>query len=350
MPDVEKPKICFISLPGEITQSKNGFVSPLEVSPRLTEVVNPDVVDLTQTKDVVEWARLSAEVIHSRRNDYKGFVVTGYKDALQFIAPRLAFAFGPSLDKTIVVSATQIPAPEPQSAASLHLIWAAMAANTPFREVVISYNDLVLRGTNFRVGSSGYSQSISYEPYSQSQDYLGRFAVGGVGVQHQREVPKGNDTFHNIFENRIAQISIHPGLNPDFISRLLKMPEIEDMKGLVLESPSLSLMNMPPYDLTCVIDSFKRANIPVLITTTVADDQIGEELSPYQENLEGLGAILGRFMNPVVAVTKFSWAIGSANSRIKSGDLSEEQRLPQIQEIMKKPYVGEFGIHAPFTK
>lgn len=349
MSEKEKPKICFITTPGEITRLNTGFATPLEISPRLSDVVNVDVVNLVGTEqNIIELTKLAAEVIHHRLGNYAGFVVTGYTVALQFMAPRLAFAFGPSLDKTIAVTGSGIPAHESHSAASLDFLNAAMvAAKNPFKEVVITYGDYITRGTNFRVGNVGYAQRMVYEPYSQPKGYLGTFTIGGVEVNHSRKTPQDRkDTFQNDFESEIASFIISPGTEPGFLRGL----DRTDMKGVVIYSPSLSLPEVAPYAFPSVIDEYARANIPVLITTTTVNDAVGAELTPYQEYLEGLGAILGRYMNPEVALTKFSWAISRVNSQIAAGGLQQERRISAIREIMKKPYVGEFGIYSPFSE
>lgn len=344
MRNAEKPRIYFVNTPGEITRAVEGHDSPLEVSPSLRRTAEVDVIDLTEPNiDIVELSMRVADTIHPRLGDYDGFVVTAGKDFIPYIAPRLAFAFGPSLDRTVVVTGTNISATFEHSGASVDLIRAALVASHPFKEVVVNFNDLITRGVDSELRPMGGTLR-AYKPHSHQHGYLGQFTSAGVEVNHQRVFKSGEDSFHNKFENRVVTISVDPGSDPRVYGSLVT----SGVQGLILESPAWNVPSREPYSFIPLISDFTRHNLPVMLTSrsvdTLADEQLaGETL------MEALNCVASRFMTPEVATVKFSWVIAGVSDEITAGTLPEKEKLPKIKELMRKPYVGEYGIFRAFS-
>lgn len=346
MKSAEKPRICFINTPGEITQAVEGFVSPLEVSPTLNRVAQIDVIDLTEPR--LEIAQLSlrvADIIHSNLEDYDGFVVTARKDYLQHIAPRLAFAFGPSLDKTVVATATDTLAAFDYSSASIELIRAAMVASQPFKEVVISFEDLITRGVDSKPSPNDNLTSYTYTPYSNPGGHLGVFTRTGIKVNHQRDFKAGEDTFYNHFENAVPYILVGSGSDPNVWGGLVE----SGIQGVVLESPGWKIPTLGYYSFVHLAGELTGKKIPVMLTSRSNDTLVDENEKLQGGLFDSLNCIYGRFMTPEVAAAKFSWVIAGVNGEIAAGILPKEEKLPKIKELMRRPYVGEYGIYKPFT-
>lgn len=346
MRNTERPRICFINTPGEITRAVEGYDSPLKVSPSLRRNAAVDVVDLTEPEiDIAELSMRIADTIHPRLGDYDGFVVTAGQRFLQYIAPRLAFAFGPSLDKTVVVTGTNISATFQHSGASVDLIRATIVASHPFREVVVNFDNLITRGVDSELRQMG-NTFRAYKPHSDQYGYLGQFTAAGVEVNHQRVFKSGEDTFHNQFDSRIVAISVNPGSDPRVYVGLVT----SGVQGLIMESPAWNIPSQEPYSFIPLVSDFIRHNLPVMLTSRSLDTLLGEKEKTTGEKLmDGLNGITGRYMTPEVAAIKFSWVIARVSTEIATGILPEKEKLPKIKELMRKPYVGEYGIFRTFN-
>lgn len=344
MKNAERPRICFVNTPGEITRSGDGYASPLEISPFLERSAQVSVVDLTESQmDIGILSQRVADVIHPYLEDHDGFVITGGRDYLQYIAPRLAFAFGPSLNKTIVVTGTNISANFGTSAASVDLIRAALVASNPFREVVIAFEDLITRGVDSEIRPRG-NFLRTYEPHSHEYAHLGNFTAAGVEVGYQREFKLGEDSFHNRFEDRIVAIDVSPGSDPNVWKGLVS----SGVQGLILESPAWNIPSREPYDFYPLVSDFTMHNLPVMLTSRSIDTLSKEQL-PGEKLIDDVNGIAGRFMTPEVATAKFSWVIAKVLDEIAAGWLTEKEKLPKIKELIERPYVGEYGIFNAFN-
>ncbi len=351
MTEQHKPRICIVNTPGEINASRSGFVSPLEVAPKLQTIADVDVLELHDSnRDLSLISSDIAEIIHARRKSYRGFVVTGAKYDLHLIASRLAFAFGPGLDKTVALTGTDIPAYEIISNASQDLARATMVAASNFNEVVISYDDSILRGVTARMTTHGFSSRMTYEPPWGKYELMGAITASGLEL-YQRKETKAEDTFHNDFQRGIPTVSLHPGSDPEFTSESVASAS-ENLKGLVFIVPSFSQLTAArmPYSHLGLLVDLKRDGIPVLITKDTLDTPEDLSNSFHEEALMRFDAIPGKYMSPQVAIAKFSWAVGRVTKQIELGEVAAKDKIARVSEIMRKPYVGEFGIYQPFTE
>ncbi len=348
MADTERPRICFINTPGEITKAERGFANPLDISPDLPAVANVGIIDLTQTTEgVIGLTKRVADTIHPLLGDYDGFVVTGGRDNLHLIASRLAFAFGPSLDRTIAVAGTHIPAYYGHSGARVDLIKAAMVAATPFREAVVLYDNLITRGSNAELKAVGQSPLRSYIPYWPTDwGHLGEVTSLGVEVNYRRDFKPTEGTFINDFETDMAVIPLTPGLEPEFY-----VPATQGRQAVVIEGYGWGIPAREPYSFIPLIADLLRHNTPVIFTSRVRDTLIpDDEKLPGEAVMDSLGGVTGRLMTPEIATAKFSWVVRRVNNEITDGHLPEKNKLPRVKELMKRPYVGEFGIYKPFSE
>ncbi len=344
MHEAPMPRICVITTPGEITATREGFASPLDISPNLGRFADIDTVSFDKPGSVsMDLVGNVIKAIHRRRKIYDGFVVTGNAKSIQLLSERLAFAFGPGLDRTIAVTGTNIPAYEAHSAASVDLIRAAMVANTPFRESVIVYDNSIVRGSNSMIGRAGHSSIMAYLPYYPS-DELGRITGWGVEAKHLRDFKPRRSTYNNDFQQMIAAFGSST-LEPEFIEPLISV-----VQGLVIQSTSFSLSSLDPYSCIPLIDTLLRRGIPVMVTSEVAYNSHTQVHRSQHEVIETLGAIAAKGMHPEVAMVKFRWVVKRVNDKIAAGKLPETQKLARIRELMSKSYVGEFGIYKPFNQ
>lgn len=347
MVNTERGTIGFIPTSGEMMRSGNRL-SPLGSLSHLNEIVDIKVLDGIRVEAGAPDPSVEqiAEMIHAQMSQHSGFVVTVGKYDIQHLAPRLAFALGPNLNKTVVVAGTNISADFPHSRAPENLVEAAMIANMPFREVVISFGDCVVRGTDSRARSMGSSSNLIYESRSDPKyGHLGEITGSGVEVNHLRSPQEGKDSFHNDFETKILAFSATPG----FQAELYEDAAFKS-KGVIIEMPDWALPIKEPYSILPLIDDITRRNIPVMLTSRVDDTLMGAGESHSERMMEVFRGVVGRFMGIETATAKFSWAIRVVDNEIAQGKLSESDKLARVKDLIQRPYVGEFGIHRPFNE
>ncbi len=340
----EAPVINIINTPGEINRIRTGFAHPFEVSPHLREMPNVEVVNLADSRmGIVELAKQVADTIHT--SEASGFVVTTRAVDIQYVAPRLAFAFGPNLDKTVVVTGSNISAEYGHSKAREEFVKGVITAQTPFNEVVVAFEDRILRATTCRIQNYGRSTSVLYETPGKPFDYLGEIGADGVYIKNiQERDMDGEDTFHNDFETKISVIPITPGLEPEFYRESL------NSRGVVIESVAWNIPTRGEYSFVPLISELVRNNIPVMLTSKViADRDSALQLLRGESIINLCGGVSAIGMSHEVAIAKFSWAIRRVDEEIASGKLPEDDRIARVNEIIKTPYVGEFGLNEQFN-
>lgn len=340
----ERAKICVVTTPGEITCiGGNRYEDPRSISAGLEEIADIDVIRFDDSKSGIgELTEEVARVIHPFLNSYNGFVVTGGKFNLQYIASRLAFTFGPNLNRTIAVTGANLNVEEDPFKAAGDLNRATMAAALSFNEAVVSFEDLIVRGNSCQLRNV-YPGWIDYIPYRRREGYrhLGKFRPWGIEINHQREnTPTGKVNFLPDFESDIVVFGVAPGTEPESIEQIAFQ-----RKGLVLTlEGGLALPARDPYSFYPLVDNLSWANIPVLVVSPVTGEKIPDDV-----RYEKLGGIALSGIDPMVAVTKFSWVLKRVEDELGAGKLQPRDKIARVKEWMEAPYVGEFGIGQPFN-
>lgn len=340
--EAEKPSICFITLGGEITKLEDRYADPREISPALTKIAAIDVVRLEKPQqDIADLTRGATEVIYSHLNDYDGFVVTAGKYDLQTIAPRLSFAFGPNLDRTVVVTGSNIPAAFLHGGASAGLVRAAMVASVPFKEVVIAFEASIVRGVSFQVGVAGSPDMLAYHSYTP-YGHLGEITALGVEINYLEQFEPGEVNFYPDFEFKTPSFVLSPGTEPELVE-----PIALGGRGIILASNGPNLPTEEYYSFIDLIAKSYRKGIPVLIAGRTL--RFGDHRLFRDQGDEILGVIIARGLNYEVASAKFGWVLRRVAEEITTGKTAEEDKIARVKEWMNAPYVGEFGIDRPFN-
>ncbi|MDP3974351.1 MAG: asparaginase domain-containing protein [Candidatus Daviesbacteria bacterium] len=338
----EKPRICFITTPGEITQLKSGYGDPRQISPGLINIADVAVVRMDKARFVDP--KTVAEAVYSRLDRYDGFVVTAGKEDLQILAPRLSFALGPNLDKTVAVTSSNIPASFVHSGARERLVRAAMVAGAPFKEVVIAFDELAVRGTSSQVGFKGSVNLLAYNSYYED-GHLGKITALGLEINHVRKSESGIVNLLPDINNNVVSFGITPGTEPELIE-----PLTEGKSGVIFSTDGKALPSQDPYSLFPLARRLIEKGIPILVANTVRDATLGIQAHYMEESaVEELGGIVVRNMNFMVATTKFCWVLSRVAEEVANGKIPLERKIARVKQWMETPYVGEFGIRRPFN-
>jgi len=116
-------------------------------------LIDSSCIDLTDISHI-------AQVVEKNYRDYDGFVIIHGTDTMAYTASTLSFMFE-NLNKTVVVTGSQIPISNLRSDAVDNLLGALMVAG-PFQipEVVIYFDNKILRGNRATKASSSKMEAF----------------------------------------------------------------------------------------------------------------------------------------------------------------------------------------------
>lgn len=343
-------RVCLINTGGTLgmeRQSDGTLAQPVDLRafynsvPELHEVAEIESLPL-MCKDGINMApddwKVLAEAIFARRDDgYAGFVVSHGTDTLAYTAAAIAFTFGAALPFPVIFTGAQAPMDVLHGDARSNLIRATKLATEKIPEVCIAYSDKC-----FRAVRAQKNDDFRFEGFISPT--LSPLAVVTETIEIKKDLLRPVDQSERLrsraqFENRVVKLQCHPGLDPVLYGRFLEM---EDVKGLVLETPGVG--NIPfdaPWSMIPLIREAVAKNIPVLITSQFpVKTETRGQYRPANAPLEA-GAVSAGNMTAPAALVKFMWAIGQAQRLLTAGEITEEERVPEIKAIMGRNIIGE---------
>ena len=180
-----------------------------------------------------QWQTI-ADVIIKHYQEYSGFVVIHGTDTLAFTSSILSFLLQ-GLDKTVVVTGAQIPLALPKNDAEQNFKQSLHVANASFNEVVIVFDQKVLRGnrsTKFDSSELAAFQSPTLAPVADLK--TDSYEILSSTLKND-DLKLENLSFNN---HAVGIIALHPGINP---TQLLTLASC--YKGIILRT--FGTGNMP---------------------------------------------------------------------------------------------------------
>jgi L-asparaginase len=344
----KKQKICLIYTGGTIgmyRDPESGTLRPpknpksfLKIAPELNEIAEFDFVDL-MNKDSTninpgDWT-VVAKGIYDRRNEgFKGFVIVHGTDTMHFSASAVAFALGENLRFPVVFTGAQTPPDVPHGDARVNLLRAFKVALTDIAEVVICFGDYVFRGCRAQKKDERRFNAFESPAYPPLADITEEIVVNNLVTKTGKD-KKGDIDFKPDFASGIFQVSLIPGLEPEFLFKLL---EGTGCKGIVLRSFGAgNVPNKHPYSLIDFIKTSTEQVTPVLITSQFpANATLHTAYEPGRDAIEA-GAIPTGNMTSACATSKFRWVLAQVDTITDKGE-----KLERIRKMMDTDYIGEF--------
>jgi len=346
-------RVCVVNIGGTIgmeTGATGSMVAPVDLMQfyrrysEINKIARIEPVPLL-SKDGAnifpeDWETLAFTIYSMRTKGFDGFVVAGGTDTLAYTASAVAFALGQALNFPVVFTGAQAPIKVPYGDAKVNLIRACLVETLDIKEVVISFDDQVLRAVRAEKKDDyrfeGF-HSPSYRP----------LAIIAERVEIQRELlrrPTGAyvpkiERGQAIFARNVWQIVQYPGLDPNLYVRALDS-DVPD--GIVIQT--LGIGNLPtisPYSFQTLVEQATKRQIPVLLTSRYPiQPEFVAQYVPASQALKW-GAIQGGNMTPAAALTKFMWVIPQVDAAISEGQLLPERRVQEIARLMSEDYIGE---------
>ncbi|MCO4772159.1 MAG: type I asparaginase [Deltaproteobacteria bacterium] len=278
-----------------------------------------------------QWVAI-AEVIAANHDRYDAFVVMHGTDTMAYTASALSFMLQ-GLDKTVVLTGSQIPLSRTRNDAVDNLLGALLLAGTySIPEVGIYFSDKLLRGNRAsKVDASGFEAFRS-----------GNFpALVHVGVEVDvrwdlvRPPDPGGLQILPITSEHVAALRLFPSLSAEVLERFLQPP----IEGLVLETYGAG--NAPdnrPRLLQVLKEAVDRG-VVIINCTQCFRGMVTDDYSTGRA-LADVGVVAGADLTAEAALTKLQWLLsrgltpGEVRHRMTQslrGELTEPQATPRFR-------------------
>ncbi|MFH0781533.1 MAG: asparaginase [Pseudomonadota bacterium] len=350
---IKRKKICLIYTGGTIgmieEQDENGEwvrrppkdVAAFEqMAPEINTIADIEFVPLLN-KDSTDmnpndWTAM-AKAVYERRTQFDGFVIAHGTDTMHFSASALAFAFGRNLNFPIVFTGAQTTAFVAHGDARINLIRAVRVAIEDIAEVVICFGNYVFRGCRTQKKDERLFDAFhspAFFPLADITETI-QFTPSARRIDPER----GEIDFQPDFELGLLQISLIPGLLPKNFDSLL---DNNAVGGVILQSFGAGNVPMEAeFSFEGFIQKAKNKNIPVIIASQFpANSTLHSIYEPGQKAIKA-GAIPTGNMTNAAASAKFRWVLAGVNQEIKSGKMTEGEKLAKIKQRMTKTIVEE---------
>ncbi|WP_413701164.1 asparaginase [Psychromonas sp. KJ10-10] len=181
-----------------------------EYSPLIDSAnVSPDV-----------WQTIAKD-IHSRYDEFDGFIILHGTDTMSYTASALSFVFE-NLSKPIIITGSQIPLSQLRTDARINLLNSLyIVAHHPINEVCLFFNNYLFRGNRTtKQYADGFDAFVSpnHVPLLEA----------GIEIKKYNKLPNivySDDlVVHEIEVKSIAILHLFPGLNWQVLDNLLKSP------------------------------------------------------------------------------------------------------------------------------
>lgn len=341
----KKKKILIIGYGGTIVMvidQKRKAVIPaknleeiMQYIPRLHEMANIKM-EMLSNKDSTnitpeDWARL-AQFIYSKHNEYDGFVITHGTNTMAYTASALALSLGRGLKKPVILTGSQLPLMVYGNDARFNfenaVKVAVTASNMKIAEVMIVFDDLILRGAR----SAKVSESAFRAFESPAFPELGRITSTGIhfGSLVRFADPKTKLELKNLFRTDVVSMDLTPGQLPNVMEALAFSGKC---RGIILKSHGAG--SVPTEGAYSFIPFIRRMHeeykIPVIVATKFLGGNAYKEINDEPAVMAiKAGAIPGGDLTDVMTEVKLMWILGQG--------ITEQNA---VKKMLLTSYVGE---------
>jgi len=272
------------------------------------------------------WSRI-ARLLHSRRDDFDGFVVLHGTDTMAYTAAALSFLL-PGFGKPVIVTGSQVPMCVARSDGRQNLIGALqVAALGQLDEVCLLFGSKALRGnraTKVDASSLEAFESPNFPALAQL----------GARIEVDRSVRPPDAVESRLVDcglAHVAAIRLFPGIEAGVLSNVCSPP----LQGLVIEAYGAGNGPAGDPDFVEVIRHATAGGIVVVLVTQCLRGSVSPGAYATGSALLQAGAVPGYDMTTEAALTKLAVLLGEGRS-------PEEVRALMVTDL-----AGELTVARP---
>lgn len=285
-----------------------------------------DILNLDSSNIQPEHWRIIARRVFDALAQYDGILITHGTDTMAYTASALGFMLQ-NLDKSIVLTGSQVPIGKPLTDAGTNLYTAVSAIESGIKGVTVAFNRKIINGTRtVKVSTMGFD---AFESVNAS--YMGQIFADGMRVHQTRTAPFDASAPARLLDKLCSDVfllKLLPGTKPELFDAVAGL----GYRGIVLEAFGAGGLHYIHRDLLSKLQTIADAGIVVVVCSQCLYER--SDLSIYQvgQRLLGQGVLPGGDMTTEAAATKLMWALG------QTADVDE------IKKIFATSYAGEITL------
>jgi glutamyl-tRNA(Gln) amidotransferase subunit D len=339
----ELPKVAIISTGGTIASRvdyRTGAVRPALTASDLYSVV-PELANIARIDAQIlfslfsenitpkHWKEIAKTVAKQISEGVDGVVIAHGTDTMGYTAAALSFALQ-DLPVPVILVGSQRSADRPSSDAATNLIGAVTAAaKAPFAEVAVAMHEntsdtsiILHRGTKVRkchTSRRDTFKSVNATPMARVQNQK----ITTLTKEYRKRDPTRKLTLKPEFNEKVALIQFHPGINPATIDWHVE----KGYRGIILEGTGLG--HVGSYIFKAIRNAIEQ-NVIVGMTSQCIWGRVNMNVYNQGRDLLALGVIPLEDMLPETATVKLMWIFGQTRDVEEAKNLMKKNIAEEI--------------------
>lgn len=267
-----------------------------------------DLMDLDSSNIQPEEWQLIAKTVWEKLPNYDGIIITHGTDTMSYTASALSLMLQ-GIDKSVVLTGSQLPIDNPLSDAPINLFTAIAAIENDIKGVSLAFNRKIISGTRaVKTSTMGFD---AFE--SVNAEYLGEIFADGVRINQISESHSKKELEPRLRDEICTDIfllKLIPGTKPELFDAILDM----GYKGVVIEAFGSGGLHNMKRNLIDKLSMLIENGVTVVICSQCLYERCDLSIYEVGQRILETGVISGDDMTTEAIVTRLMWSIGQTEN------------------------------------